>query len=237
MSEPRFFCASLPAIGETAHLQGDEARHAAGSRRLKAGDMLWLFDGRGGLARARFQTLQDRGRELELVIEERQQLPRPQRTVHLAAALPKGDRAAVMLDMATQLGMSSFTPLLCTHSIVKPGDGTLERLRRVCLEASKQSRRVYLPDIHPPAMLTDVTAGTGTKWIAHPDGEPISRHALTPPDTLTILIGPEGGFTEEELAQAMTCGVTRVALGDSILRVETAAVTLVGMATLAVRAT
>src|SRR5688572_4169822 len=125
MSEPRFYCETLPAPGEVARLHGDEARHAAASRRLKAGDMLWLFDGRGAVARARFQALHDRGREVETVVEEKQQLPRPQPEIHLAAALPKGDRAAVLLDMATQLGISAFTPLLCEHGVVKPGDGTL----------------------------------------------------------------------------------------------------------------
>lgn len=229
MSDPLFFCEHLPAIGDMARLHGDEARHASASRRLKAGDALWLFDGRGGMARARFHALQDRDRALEAVIEERRHVEPPQPPVHLACALPKGDRAAVMLDMVTQLGMSSFTPLLCEHSVVKPGDGTLDRLRRVCLEACKQSRRAHLPVIHAPATLAQVLARGDTTWIAHPDGEP--AHRLAPPrqTPLTILIGPEGGFSEKEIAEAGQHHATRVALGDNILRVETAAIALVGM--------
>jgi 16S rRNA (uracil1498-N3)-methyltransferase len=231
-NDPLFFCESLPPVGAVAQLRGDEARHAAGARRLKPGDTLLLFDGRGTIARARFQALGDRGREVEAVIEEHRQLPRPRPEVHLACALPKGDRAAVMLDMATQLGMASFTPLLCEHSVVKPGEGTLERLRRVCLEACKQSRRAWLPEIYAPATLAQMVARDGIKWIAHPDGKAVAELAMAIQEPVTVLVGPEGGFTTPELEQAVTHGAHHVALGTTILRVETAAVTLVGMAML-----
>ncbi len=224
-----FYCETLPPTGEIARLRGDEARHATASRRLKVGDVLWLFDGRGLVAQARFQALHDRGREVEAIIEERQHLPPIQPAVHLVCALPKGDRAAVMLDMATQLGMASFTPLLCERSVVKPGDGTLERLRRVCLEACKQSRRAYLPDIRNAATLAEIAARGGVLWIAHPDGDAANQIERVAHEPLTIAIGPEGGFSDDEVAQTVAPGAMRVALGKTILRVETAAVTLLGM--------
>jgi 16S rRNA (uracil1498-N3)-methyltransferase len=232
MSDPAFFCHELPAAGATTRLRDEEARHATAARRLKAGDVLWLFDGRGAVARARFQSLQDRGREVEVMIEERHQVAAAGAAIHLACAVPKGDRASVMLDMATQLGVTDFTPLLCEHSVVKPGDSSLERLRRVALEACKQSRRAWLPTIHAPAALDDVLAAPGAKWIAHPDGESANKLAQALREPLTILIGPEGGFTEAELALAASRGATRVALGANILRVETAAVMLVGLVAL-----
>lgn len=223
-----FYCTALPAVGEMAQLQGDEARHASAARRLKSGDVLWLFDGRGGIARASFQAARDRGRELEARIEERRQQAPPQPAVHLACALPKGDRAATLIDMATQLGMTSFTPLLCERSVVDPGTGTLERLRRVCIEACKQSRRAHLPAIVAPTQFADVVASRETKWIAHPDGELLSKLAPSIDQPLLILIGPEGGFTDAEVEHALAHGTQRVALGTAILRVETAAVALLG---------
>ncbi|HKQ29849.1 MAG TPA: RsmE family RNA methyltransferase, partial [Burkholderiales bacterium] len=138
----------------------------------------------------------------------------------------KGERASVLFDMATQLGVASFTPLLCERSVVDPGTGTLERLRRVCLEACKQSRRTYLPEVHAPAKLADALARDGIKWIAHPTGKPLG--GLSPASQpLTLLVGPEGGFTDQEIGDAERDGAECVALGHTILRIEAAAVALV----------
>ena len=224
MTEPMFYCEQLPPTGELARLSEDETRHASHARRLRSGDVLWLFDGRGNLARATLQN--DRGRSLEALVIEHRHAPAPQPAIHLACALPKGDRASVLLDMTTQLGVTSFTPLLCERSVVDPGEGTLERLRRVCLEACKQSRRVYLPEIHPPARLADVLGRNGAKWIAHPTGKPLGGFPAVP-QPLTLLIGPEGGFTDEEIGDAERDGAECVALGNTILRIEAAAVALV----------
>src|SRR3989344_4555511 len=107
---------------------------------------------------------------LEAKLTDRQRMPNPRPAVHLACALPKGDRAAVLLDMATQLGMVRFTPLMCARNVVKPGANSRERLRRICLEACKQSRRFYLPEIEAPARPPRPGRGRppGSLWIAHP---------------------------------------------------------------------
>ncbi|HYM47507.1 MAG TPA: RsmE family RNA methyltransferase [Burkholderiaceae bacterium] len=226
MSEPMFYCEYLPPTGEVAQLRGDEARHAGTSRRLKKGDELWLFDGRGAIARAQLQALHNRGSELDALIVERAQQAAPAPPLHLVCALPKGDRASVLVDMATQLGMTSLTPLLCERSVVDPGTGTLERLRRVALEACKQSRRAHLPTILAPTKIADVVMSSEAMWIAHPDGVPVAGLAQTVDQPLLLLIGPEGGFTDDEIALACGRGAQRVSLGSGILRVEAAAVAL-----------
>ncbi|MDP2705936.1 MAG: RsmE family RNA methyltransferase, partial [Burkholderiales bacterium] len=152
---------------------------------------------------------------------------------HLACTLPKGDRQSVLLDMSTQLGITLFTPLECERSVVKAGGNSPARWRKICLEACKQSRRLYLPVIESPATVQDVTAravARGSRvWIAH-----TVDHAVTvinavnhTPGDVTILIGPEGGFTEEEVRQAVAHGAGALRLGNSILRIETAAVALI----------
>jgi 16S rRNA (uracil1498-N3)-methyltransferase len=231
LSEPMFYCESLLQPGGTVRLQGDEARHASASRRLGVGDTVRLFDGRGGIAHGKVRALHDRGREIDVSIDEHTQQEAPHLRVHVACALPKGDRASTLIDMATQLGMTSFIPLLCERSVVDPGAGTLERLRRVSLEACKQSRRAYLPQIHEPIKFIEVFARSGTVWIAHPDGEPAAT-ATPATDELTLLVGPEGGFSEDEIAYAAKKSARRVALGTGILRVETAAVALLALTSL-----
>lgn len=233
MTEPLFYSEQLAEAGATVMLTGDEAHHAASSRRLHDGDTLWLFNGQGDIARATLLRVTARGRTLELHIEERRTELAPLPAIHLASALPRGDRQQVLLDMATQLGMTRFTPLDCERSVVKPGTNSAARWRKICLEACKQSRRLYLPSIEATSRVQVVvgraTAEGGSVWLAHPSAESvaISMAVKREAKAVTILIGPEGGFTETEIEQAVAAGAKLLALGTSILRIETAAVALV----------
>jgi 16S rRNA (uracil1498-N3)-methyltransferase len=233
MTEPLFYSEQLAEPGATLLLTGDEARHAAAARRLHDGDTLWLFDGHGGIARATLQRVAARGQTLELRIEERRREPPPRPALHLVCALPKGDRQQVLLDMATQLGMTRFTPLDCARSVVKPGANSLARWQKICLEACKQSRRLYLPTIEASSTLPDVArraAAEGSQvWLAHPAAQAVSVAAAADQriNDVTLMVGPEGGFTEAEIEQAVAAGARPLTLGASILRIETAAVALV----------
>lgn len=233
MTEPLFYSEQIAEPGATLVLTGDEAHHAAASRRLHDGDTLWLFDGLGGIARVTLLHVAARGRTLELRVEERRTESAPEPVIHLACALPKGDRQHVLLDMATQLGMTRFTPLDCERSVVKPGTNSVARWRKICLEACKQSRRLHLPVIETASTVRDVvkraaTEGSGL-WLAHPAAQAVTVSTAVnhKANDVTILIGPEGGFTEEEIGQAVAAGTKMLALGTSILRIETAAVALV----------
>jgi 16S rRNA (uracil1498-N3)-methyltransferase len=239
MSEPLFYSEQLADPGATLLLTGDEARHAAAARRLHDGDTLWLFDGHGGIARATLRRVAARGQTLELHIEERRREPPPRPALHLACALPKGDRQQVLLDMATQLGMTRFTPLDCARSVVKPGANSPARWKKICLEACKQSRRLYLPAIEASSTLPDVArraAAEGSQmWLAHPAAQAVSVTVAInqQANDVTLLVGPEGGFTEAEIEQAVAAGARPLTLGVSILRIETAAVALVAALALA----
>lgn len=232
MSSPWFFAERLPADGELVALAAEEARHATAARRLALGDTLTLFDGNGGLAQAAIAGLPTRGRGLDLRVQSRIQAPLPTRRFHIAAALPKGDRAATLLDMTTQLGMTAFTPLACAHSVVVPTRA--DRWQRICIEACKQSRRAYLPQLHTSAsplaaIQTFMSAPAGSDatcaLYAHPGGRALAATDLTAARYL-LLIGPEGGFSEDEVAAMTAAGAVRIDLGAGILRVETAAVAL-----------
>jgi len=237
--EPLFYSEQLAEAGATVTLAGDEAHHAIAARRLKVGDTLWLFDGRGTLARTALVEIAARRRGLALRVEERRTEPPAKPSIHLACALPKGDRQAVLLDMATQLGMASFTPLVCERGVVKPGENAGARWRRICLEACKQSRRLHLPEIREAATPREAAARAAAEgarvWIAHPSGESVAAAGSSRPSSdIALLIGPEGGFTEEEVGAVLAQGAQPVSLGPAILRIETAAVAL--LAALTVRA-
>lgn len=225
--QPLFYVPQIPRAGETVKLSEEESRHAAAAKRMRVGEEISLFDGRGCLASGRVTAL-ERRQPVEVEILHSETFPQPQPILHLASALPKGDRQSVMLDMATQLGMQRFTPLLTEFSAVKPQEKSVDRLHRICLAACKQSRRLWLPEIEPPADLQSVVEQAARKqaplWVAHPGMQSEVLDATEDIDEILILVGPEGGFSEKEVSFLADSGGHFVDLGGGILRVETAVV-------------
>ena len=227
MSE-RFFITTQPA-GDRAVLEGDEARHLTRVLRAKVGDMVSLFDGRGHEWPARVASL---GRDrVELDTTEPTVDPVPIAIpLTLAVALPKGDRQKWMVEKLTELGAARLVPLETTRGVAEATASAQARLERVVIEACKQCGRNTLMEIaagHPlKRLLAEVPAGACVV-IAHPDGTPLDVAAIpTTATEIIALVGPEGGFTDEELGVADRAGVIRISLGPHILRVETAAIAL-----------
>lgn len=234
-----FHVPHLPEAGDVAALDKKEAKHALGARRLEPGDEVVLFDGAGVSATATIRGRDDRG-DLELEVGEHRTAAAEAPSIELAASLPKGDRLSTMLDMATQLGIATFTPLKCDFSVVsldrKRQDPT-ERWTRIMLEACKQSRRATLPAIgaeSTPAAVIERAATTGATIVVGDAEGGSAPDAFRDAADLVLLVGPEGGFSPAEsshLAGAEANGqVRRVAIGRGILRVETAAAALIAAA-------
>jgi len=227
MSE-RFFTATPPS-GDRAVLEGDEARHLARVLRAKVGDMVSLFDGRGREWPARVATLGRDRVELDAGKPVIDSLPAAI-PLTLAVALPKGDRQKWMVEKLTELGAARLIPLETTRGVAEATASAQARLERVVIEACKQCGRNTLMEIAAgrplDRLLAEVPAGACVV-IAHPGGRLLDAATVPPTATQIIgLVGPEGGFTDEELGVADRAGVVRVSLGPHILRVETAAISL-----------
>jgi 16S rRNA (uracil1498-N3)-methyltransferase len=214
-------------IGRDVVLDGPEAHHLAHVRRFAAGDRVTLFNGDGREYRAEVLSIDKRQVHLRVVeVAE----PRIELGVdlHIAAALPKGDRGDFLIEKLTELGATNFTPLLTERSVVQPKPSIVEKLQRAVVESSKQCGRNALLRVHPPCRLERWVESKGLpdiKWIAHPGGRKPDRSNFRT-NGLAAAIGPEGGFTDEELAAASQFGFESVSLGPRILRVETAALTV-----------
>ncbi|MGE0534563.1 MAG: 16S rRNA (uracil(1498)-N(3))-methyltransferase [Pirellulales bacterium] len=240
-----------PIAGTQATLRGSEAHHLMHVMRAKPGEVVSLFDGSGAEYLARVAEVTRERVGLEIV--ERRELDReaPVR-VTLAVALPKGDRQRWLAEKAVELGVWRLIALESSRSISKPSDGALERLRRAVIEASKQCGRNRLMEIATAkwSMFLNLVPSSATRYIAHPAAAtppqmPTSQPAAAPlvsSDSdqaqveIVVAIGPEGGFTEAELAEAVSRGWQPLNLGPRVLRVETAAVaaaTLAGLGCLA----
>jgi 16S rRNA (uracil1498-N3)-methyltransferase len=220
VSTPWVFVEALPADGGAVELDDVEAQHLAGARRLRDGDPLIAFDGSGRTANG---ILRAGNRRDPLRVELERPTPHPPPpAIHLASAVPKGDRLATLLDMVTQLGIVSFRPLACRHGVAGFSAGKHDRFRRIVIEACKQSRRAHVPALLEESSPLDAVAwarGQGiAAAIAHPGG------GIGPTTPCLVLIGPEGGFTDAEVAACVRAGAATFSLGDGILRIETAAV-------------
>lgn len=227
--EPLFFCATLDNASEVA-LAGDEISHVK-AQRLKLGDALALFDGHGNVARGTIRSIARR--EIRIAVAERRRESPAIPRIDLYCAVPKGDRVATLLDMATQLGMRRFTPIRWARGVVEPGARAADRWQRVCLEACKQSRRTYLPEFGATATLADAIAQARAEHsrllLAHPydDTPSPSFPKLAQTQKLALFVGPEGGLVEEELGLLRNAGADLLSFGEGILRIETAAIALI----------
>ena len=214
-------------------LADSEAHHLLHVMRAKPGFELLVFDGLGGQFAAEVTVC--KRSTVELTVGERQNIERElPYELTLAVSLPKGDRQRWLLEKCVELGVTRFVPLKTVRSVGK-GESNA-KLARYVIEASKQCGRNRLMEIAKPVAWPALLAETnlGQRLFAHPGGQPLV--AIECPtdegDHLLIAVGPEGGFADEEVSQAVEAGWEKVGLGERILRIETAAVALVSAFTL-----
>jgi 16S rRNA (uracil1498-N3)-methyltransferase len=225
MSE-RFFL-TTPPQGTSALLEGDEARHLVRVLRAKVGDVVTLFDGRGQAWEASVANL-GRDRVTLTLGDALPTIHPPAVPVTLAVALPKGDRQKWMVEKLTELGVSRLVPLITTRGVAEATDSARSRLERGVIEACKQCGRDTLMEIGAAASISDLLAAVPSHTrtlLADPHGRPPEAVlAAGPTAAILVLVGPEGGFTAEEVSSAEAAGCDRVTFGHHILRIETAAI-------------
>lgn len=207
----------------TVRLVDNEAHHFLHVMRGKIGDRLTLFDGSGAEFEA--EVTKTTRREVMLAVLSREEVDRePGVELTLGVAIPKGDRQKVLVEKLTELGVARLVPLVTERSVAAPKASGLEKLRRAVVEASKQCGRNRLMVIDEPVPLAEFLASTEAdrRLIAHPYG----GTAVEPPaaGTIAVAVGPEGGFSDSEVATARDAGWAPLTLGRSILRIETAAI-------------
>ncbi len=205
---------------------GDEFHHSIRVVRVRAGEEVEVFDRTGSAARGVVESIgSDRA-----VIAAGEALPSRESPLilHLAMSIIQLEKFELVLQKATELGVKTIIPLITGRIELRPErySGKTERWNRILFEAAKQCGRAVFPLLEPPATLDAVLARSGTKILFDADAE-------SPPiDSLgeaTILIGPEGGWTDEELTTARNRGAILQRLGPRRLRAETAAIAAVSV--------
>lgn len=223
----RYYCPEPPVAGRFT-LGPEESRHLARVKRVGVGEIVELFDGHGLGYRAEVQKLGKDRVELGLVMTLPKQASRVDLT--LATTVPKGDRFDWLIEKATELGVSRLTPLITERSTVDPRSAKMERLRRSIVEASKQCGRYQLMQLDEPIRWRQFLTRTrqfeaeACRLLAHPGGVSLGRVIIEPGQSILVAIGPEGGFSAEEVESARELDWTIVSLSPWILRIETAGI-------------
>jgi 16S rRNA (uracil1498-N3)-methyltransferase len=210
-------------------LTGPESHHLATVCRLRPGAAVCLFNGDGRQYPALVRHVARRSVVLEIVAVEAPERELPF-ALAVAAPLPRGDRGVFLIEKLTELGVTAFVPLSCERSVVHPREGKMDRLHRHVIEASKQCGRNVLLRIDELVEWASYCRDGNTaelRILGQPggaDGVPWTN--ATPHAAVRVAVGPEGGFTEAEVAMAREAGWRCVDLGPRILRIETAALAL-----------
>jgi 16S rRNA (uracil1498-N3)-methyltransferase len=214
----------------------DEARHLRDVLRLKAGDEVYVFDGRGREFRCVVSTSKRDTAELRIEAEVEPAKSESHLQLNLCVALLKGEKFDLVVQKSTELGVKKITPLLTRFADIHLRDASdatkrVARWQRIALEASKQSGRAFVPEISLPVdfeAALDVD-GLGVMFSER-DGESLEHLTSQPaPQSVTVLVGSEGGWSDKELEAARARNFHVITLGGRVLRAETAAITVTAL--------
>ncbi|HEV7830078.1 MAG TPA: 16S rRNA (uracil(1498)-N(3))-methyltransferase [Pseudonocardiaceae bacterium] len=234
-SAPVFLAEQLPLEGAETMLDGPEGRHAATVRRLRVGERLTLTDGCGELALC---EVLDTGRDrLRLRVLRRASEPAPALQVTLAQALVKGQRGELAVELAVEAGVDAIVPWRADRCVARwdagpRGAKALARWRETAREAAKQSRRGWLPGVAEPVSTTALgqrcAAAAGALVLHESAPEALPSVPLPVAGELLLIVGPEGGISEAELATLIAAGGRPVRLGPGVLRSSSAGAVALG---------
>ena len=225
---PRFFVNSPLTVGESAVIDGADARHIAGALRMSAGERLTLCDGVGTDYTCTI-TAVNKDTVCAAVDAAAPTATEPALAVTLYMGMPKGDKLELIIQKAVELGVTAVVPVITARSIVRVDGKDAEkkrvRLQRIAAEAAGQSGRGIIPTVEAPISWKTALArlaGENTLLCYEGGGAPIGT-LVTPADTtISLVVGPEGGFDPTEVEAVVAAGGRIATLGPRILRCETA---------------
>ncbi|KQR38175.1 16S rRNA (uracil(1498)-N(3))-methyltransferase [Microbacterium sp. Leaf159] len=214
------------AVGDLVSLTGAEAKHAAVVRRLRVGEAVTVGDGAGVWLTGVAEEVSPS--RVDVRVSERSADPAPTPRLVLVQALAKGDRDELAVQAACELGVDEIVPWQASRSIsrwegAKAVKGR-ERWATIVREAAKQAHRAWVPEVSVPASTADLVKRASSERVLLLDPSATTRLSELEPDgrDLVLVVGPEGGISDDELAKLSDAGAERVLLGDTVLRTSTA---------------
>jgi 16S rRNA (uracil1498-N3)-methyltransferase len=232
MSLPVHLADSLAGVevGSLVEVTGDEAHHAVAVRRLRVGEQVVLTDGAGTAGSGTVEETGKRRFTVRLSDVRREDRPAPELVV--VQAIPKGDRGELAVEVLTEIGVARIVPWAAARSVaVWKGERaarSLARWRSTAREAGKQARRAWAADVADVVLTEEVAAlvaGADLALVLHEAASaPLGDLAVPSDGTVLLVVGPEGGLTDEEVAAFEAAGARTVRMGAEVLRTSTAGV-------------
>ena len=233
MTNPVFFVDPANLVIGTCVVDGDEGRHAATVKRIRVGEAVDLCDGDG--RRATGQVTAVTKNSIDVQVEDISIDSQSEMNILAVQALAKGDRAELAIEIATEVGADEIIPWKAEHCIAKWDDSgkTLSKWQRIAREASKQSRRSRIPEIHTAqttAQLLEQLAPCDAVYVLHESATQSLASAYIPQrGVVAVVTGPEGGISANEIEQFRDAGFNIVRMGDTVMRTSTAGAIAIGV--------
>ena len=235
---PRFYIDPESWDESNLRLEGDEFHHCVNVLRLQSGDPVIIFDGLGMEIQTSIKNISKKVAYLDLNNQERIISPAPKTKIALAQAIPKGKNMDLIIEKGTELGVNHIYPFISERTIIRLNQSDSikkqEKWQRVAIEACKQSGQNWLPKVEQPqkllSMIDSLIHEFDLVLIASLQSEAkhlkqiLLNRTTKHPESILILIGPEGDFTSLETAKAIEAGAESMTLGPITLRTETAAI-------------
>ncbi|AEV69318.1 16S rRNA (uracil(1498)-N(3))-methyltransferase [Acetivibrio clariflavus] len=237
---PRFFINSEDIFDDNINIKGDDYNHIKKVLRLKCGEIITLSDGVGNEYAARIEAFGD-GFVHTKIVESYKNATEPPVKVTLYQGLPKSDKMDFIIQKSVELGISKVVPVLTERTVVKidnqkDAQKKWERWNRISQEAAKQSNRGIIPEVELPISFKEAIKQIKNGSLSIIPYEKESKKSLKQilksnghMKDISVFIGPEGGFTEQEIEEAISFGINPVTLGPRILRTETAGIAVLSI--------
>ena len=235
---PRFYIDPESWDESNLRLEGDEFHHCVNVLRLQSGDPVVVFDGLGMEIQTSIKDISKKVAYLDLNNQERIISPARKTKIALAQAIPKGKNMDLIIEKGTELGVNHIYPFISERTIIRLNQSDSikkqEKWQRVAIEACKQSGQNWLPKVEQPQKLLSMIDSLIREFdlVLIASLQPAAKHlkqillnrTTKHPESILILIGPEGDFTSSETAKAIGAGAESMTLGPITLRTETAAI-------------
>lgn len=233
-----FYVDSVADVGALATVEGDEGFHAATVRRIRPGETLVLADGAGTLADCVVEAADKRTLTARVLSRRVAEPPRP--TVTVVQAIPKSERSELAIELACEAGADEFVAWQSARCVARwDGERAQKGLRRwgaVARSAARQSRRPHIPSVSGPlstdalaAYLKGRIAEGALALVLHESADhSLTGLPLADAEAIVLVVGPEGGISDEEIAALTSAGAQPVRLGPTVLRTSTAAAVSLG---------
>lgn len=213
-------------VGDLIELTGDEAHHAVAVRRLRVDERVVLTDGRGTSVTG--AVTQTGKRSMVVRADEVAHHDEPHPAITVVQALPKGDRGELAVEVLTEIGVARIVPWAAARSVAvwkgERAEKSLHKWRSTAVQAAKQARRSWFPevsDLASTARVVELVRESGVSVVLHEEaGTPLSSVGVSGP--VLIVVGPEGGLSDDEVAAFEAAGAVTVRLGSEVLRTSTA---------------